>query len=46
MTDATNSLSLSQFYPQNLLIESVLVEDKEIHIKMRSHTKGVTVLNA
>lgn len=39
MTDATNSLSLSQFYPQNLLIESVLVEDKEIHIKMRSHTK-------
>ena len=30
MTDATNSLSLSQFYPQNLLIESVLVEDKEI----------------
>ena len=39
MTDETNSLSLSQFYPQNLLIEAVLVEDKEIHIKMCSHTK-------
>lgn len=39
MTDITNSLSLDQFYPQNLLIESVFSENNEIHIIMRSQTK-------
>ena len=39
MTNAVaNSLPLAQFYPQNLMIESVLVEDNEIHIKMHSQT--------
>ena len=39
MTNAVaNSLPLAQFYPQNLLIESVLAEDNEIHIKMHSQT--------
>ncbi len=46
MTDTTNSLSLAQFYPQNLLIKSILNEDNEIHITMRSQTKNVIALNA
>lgn len=38
MTTAKNNLSLAQFYPHDLLIESVLTTDNEIDIKMRSQT--------
>lgn len=39
MTNDLNSLPLAQFYPQNLLIKSVLTENDVIHIEMRSQTK-------
>ena len=39
MTNDLNSLPLAQFYPQNLLITSVLTENDVIHIEMRSQTK-------
>lgn len=39
MTDTDNSLSLTQFYPPNLSIESISTEDKVIYIAMRSRTK-------
>ena len=45
MTNDLNSLPLAQFYPQNLLIKSVLTENDVIHIEMRSQTKNVTALN-
>ena len=38
MTNATDSLSLAQFYPHDLLIESVFTTENEIDIKMRSQT--------
>ena len=40
MTNDLNSLPLAQFYPQNLLIKSVLTENDVIHIEMRSQTKA------
>lgn len=39
MTDTDNSLSLMQFYPPNLSIESISTEDKIIYIAMRARTK-------
>ena len=39
MIDTTNSLTLSQFYPKDLLIQSVHTEENLIHITMRSQTK-------
>lgn len=39
MTNDLNSLPLAQFYPQKLLIKSVLTENDVIHIEMRSQTK-------
>ena len=39
MTNDLNSLPLAHFYPQNLLITSVLTENDVIHIEMRSQTK-------
>ena len=39
MTNDLNSLPLAHFYPQNLLIKSVLTENDVIHIEMRSQTK-------
>lgn len=39
MTNATDSLLLAHFYPQELLIESVSTTDNDIDIKMRSQTQ-------
>lgn len=39
MIDTTNSLTLSQFYPKDLLIQSVHTEENLMHITMRSQTQ-------
>ena len=42
MSNITNSLSLTQFYPENLNIESVRVDEDIIEIAMHSTTKTCT----
>lgn len=39
MSNTTNSLSLSQFYPENLAIQSICDNDDVINITLRSTTK-------